>query len=79
MSNEPTIISITTAVPLPEKVTENLINQLKTKLKVNSIQLESKVDPEVIGGVKLIINSVEYDSTIQGKLERLRTQLKATI
>jgi F-type H+-transporting ATPase subunit delta len=35
-----------------------------------------KVDPELIGGVKIEIGDRVYDQTVKGQLERLQKHLK---
>jgi len=39
------------------------------------IKARYKVDPSLLGGIKAFVGSKEYDATIRGRLERLRTQL----
>ena len=39
------------------------------------VKARYRVDSSLIGGIKAFVNHKEYDATIRGKLERLRTQL----
>jgi F-type H+-transporting ATPase subunit delta len=41
------------------------------------IELETTVDPSVIGGVLVRVGDTVYDSTVRGELERLRKVLLA--
>jgi F-type H+-transporting ATPase subunit delta len=71
--------SLTSAIQLDKKVIQDLEKSLKEKYKTDTVNLTTHIDPEVIGGVKLVINSVEYDATIRGKLANLRSQLMASL
>lgn len=44
-----------------------------------AIRARYKVDCSVLGGVKASVDSKEYDATIRGQLERLRTHLFANL
>ena len=41
----------------------------------HSIKLENKIDPSLIGGVKVVINEKVWDGTYKAKIEELRTSL----
>ena len=41
----------------------------------HNIKLENKIDPELIGGVKVVINENVWDSTYKAKMDELRTSL----
>lgn len=45
------------------------------KLTGKTIVLKDKVDPSVIGGVRVKLGSRLYDATIKGQLEKLKTSL----
>ena len=44
-----------------------------------AVRARYKVDSSVLGGVKASVDSKEYDATIRGQLERLRTHLFANL
>lgn len=44
-----------------------------------SVNVVETVDPEVIGGIKIIVGSKEFDRTIAGRLLRLKEQTLAQI
>lgn len=44
-----------------------------------AIKARYKVDSSLLGGIKAFVDSKEYDATIRGQLERLRTQLFANL
>jgi F-type H+-transporting ATPase subunit delta len=57
---------------------EKIEHALKNRLG-RDIKARYKVDSSLLGGVKAFVDSKEYDATIRGRLERLRTQLLANV
>lgn len=58
----------------------NIIDKLKESLEnINrrggKVTIESKVEPALIGGMKIKINDLVYDGSIKGKLENLKQRL----
>ena len=68
-------VTVTTAVPLtPDEVT-SLVSTLATK-SGKKIELESKVDPGLIGGMIVIMADEIIDGSIRYGLSRLEEQLQ---
>jgi F-type H+-transporting ATPase subunit delta len=65
---------VTTARPLPADRVEALARRLG-EVTGKQIQLETRVDPAIIGGVVTRIGSLVYDGSIVGQLARLRQKL----
>lgn len=42
----------------------------------DEVEFEEKIDPTVLGGVKLRLNDLLVDATLAGQLDRLRQQLQ---
>lgn len=63
---------ITTAIPLSAPQYKKLTKAIAEKY--GSIGIDEVVDPTIIGGIKLIIGSTEYDQTIAGRLTKLHQQ-----
>lgn len=63
--------TITTAVPLTPSQRKLLITTITQRH--GSVTITEKVNPDVIGGIKVVIGSKEYDKTIAGKLNRLQS------
>ena len=58
----------------------NTIQALKQKLenilgKSEKVTIESKVEPALLGGMKVTINDLVYDGSIKGRLENLKRRL----
>lgn len=67
--------TIISAKELTAQQLDNLKATLKKRFNVAS-EPEVKIDPALIGGLKIIIGSRVYDQSIQGQLERMRKHLK---
>ena len=65
---------LTTAVALPEERVAELRNGLAT-VTGRQVQLETKVNPAIIGGAVARIGSTVYDGSVTTQLEKLRQQL----
>lgn len=61
--------------PLEENKIIELQEALKHKNKVN-VELTNRIDPSLIGGIKVVINNHIYDYSIQNEINSLRNQLK---
>lgn len=68
-------VTVTSAIELSKSQLDAVKSAVKQKHKAEEIELETVLDPSCIGGVKVTINSVEYDATVRGKLEQVRSQL----
>lgn len=65
-----TLPTVTTVVPLSSAQKKQIAQVLKEK--TGSEEFESQIDPSIIGGIRLTVNSREYDATIKNKLEQLK-------
>lgn len=66
---------VTSAVAL----TEAQRNGLKSKLERTSgktVRLREKVDPRIVAGLRVEMDGVEMDGTVQGRLDTLQRKLK---
>ena len=60
-------VTITTTSPLEKKFEENIIKNLSKKLN-KKIRLNKLIDPRLIGGIIIKINSIMIDNSIKTKL-----------
>jgi F-type H+-transporting ATPase subunit delta len=65
---------VTTAVPMSAAGLEKLAHVLAGVTERNVV-LETKVDPELLGGVSAQVGSVMYDGSLRTQLEGLRREL----
>ena len=64
----------TTAVAMTEQQVKSLHEKLE-KLTGKTIDLKTKVDPAVLGGIRLDIEGTELDGTVQNRLASLRRSI----
>ena len=62
------------AFPL-DKQTINTIKEKISQVEHMDVELIAKVDPSLIGGVKVVINSHVYDGSIKNQLEKMQINL----
>lgn len=65
---------VTTVIPLPETERKLLEDKLK-KIFAEDFVLENKLDPEIIGGLRIKIGHTVIDGSVKRKLEELRHSL----
>lgn len=68
-------VKVVSATELTEQQLSKIKSAVKTKYSDSTVTIETKLDPSVIGGVKLLVNTVEYDATVSGKLDQLQHHL----
>ena len=66
---------VTTAVPMTQAQNEALASALSGALG-KTPQIESRVDPAILGGVKVRVGSRLYDASLKSKLDSLKFALK---
>ena len=62
-----------------DKLEENKIHELEEALKIKNkvdVELTNRIDPSLIGGIKVVINNHIYDYSIQSELMSMKSQLK---
>ena len=71
-------VKVVAAVELTETQKEKLTDKL-TKLTAKQILLQCRVDPSVLGGVRLDYDGKRVDGTVQSRLDSVRDLLKNTV
>lgn len=66
---------VVTAIPLSEAQTASLAAALRGALGKDP-QIETRVDPTILGGVKVRVGSRLYDASLKSKLDSLKFALK---
>lgn len=66
---------IAAAFPLSEAQQKDLINRLESRFK-RKVTARVVVDPELIGGVKIVAGDVVIDASVQGRLQDMASTLK---
>jgi F-type H+-transporting ATPase subunit delta len=66
--------SVTSAVELDERIVKQIGEQIEEQTG-RRVELSSRVDPEVLGGLVVQVGNTIMDATIRSRLERLRKQV----
>lgn len=67
-------VELTTAYELSDNEASSIVKQIE-QASGRRVEAERTVDPELIGGVVLKVGTLEVDSSVRGRLERLRREL----
>ena len=67
-----------TAVPLSQTQSEKLCQKLE-QLTGKTVELQNRVDPEVLGGVRLDYDGKRVDGTVKNRLDSIRALLHNTV
>lgn len=67
-------VEVTTAVALDESVVKSIGDRIQERTG-RRIELNSKVDPDILGGLVLRVGNKVLDASVHGRLERLRRQI----
>lgn len=68
-------VLITTAVTLPEEEMEKLRKLVSDSFKGMSLEFSQSVNPDLIGGFVIDVDSVRMDASVSNELEQLRQTL----
>lgn len=67
-------VSVTAAVELDRSLVEEIGERIERQTG-RKVDLSSKVDPDVLGGIVLRVGNMVLDASIRNRLERLRKQV----
>lgn len=65
---------IYSAFPLNKEIINKIKNKI-SQIEGMDVELISRIDPSLIGGVKVVINSHVYDGSIKNQLEKMQIDL----
>ncbi|MEO0645477.1 MAG: ATP synthase F1 subunit delta [Cyanobacteria bacterium J06650_10] len=69
------LAEVTSAVELSDEQKETVRQKVQKMTQANSVELETKIDPDLMGGVIIQIGSQVLDASIRGQLRRIGLQL----
>lgn len=69
------LAEVISAVELTSEQKETVRQKVQSITQANAVELESRIDPDLIGGVIIQIGSQVLDASIRGQLRRIGLQL----
>ena len=69
-------VTVSTAVPLTDDFRDRVANGVRGFFHLEPVLIE-QVDPDLLGGMKVRIGDVVYDSTVRNRIDTLKHQLLA--
>ena len=67
-------VEVTTAYELSDQEADSIVKQIE-QASGRRVEAERSVDPDLVGGLVLKAGSLEVDSSVRGRLNRLRREL----
>lgn len=75
--NQTVLAEVTSAVELSEEQQQSVRQKAMALTSANQIELETKIDPDLIGGVIIKVGSQVVDASIRGQLRRIGIRLSS--
>jgi F-type H+-transporting ATPase subunit delta len=76
--NNAVLAEITSTVELSEQQRQTVIEKVKAMTGAQQVELETRIDPDLIGGVVIKVGSQVLDASIRGQLRRLTNSLMSS-
>ncbi len=73
--NQIVLAEVTSAVELTDGQKQAVVDQVKSITQAQDVELVTKIDPELIGGVIIKVGSQVIDASLRGQLRRLSISL----
>ena len=64
-------VTVTSAVELDPEIAERLGSEIEQQTG-NTVELQRRVDPDILGGLIVQVGNMVLDTSIRGRLEKLR-------
>lgn len=75
--NQTVLAEVTSTVELNEDQKNTVRERVKSMTDARDVDIETKIDPSLLGGVVIKVGSQIIDSSLQGQLRRIGINLKA--
>jgi F-type H+-transporting ATPase subunit delta len=69
-------LRLTTAYPVSDEIKEEIVSKVKNRVNAKELEVEEKVNPDVIGGFRLELKDYLLDATVLHVLEKARTEFQ---
>lgn len=67
------VAKVTTAVPLTDELRDKILAKVKS-IVGKEVNMESVIDPSIIGGFVLRVGDKQFDASVAGKMNKLRRE-----
>ena len=75
-----TSVTVTTATPMSESLLDDLRKKLLASgVTSENLDIETKIDPDIIGGFILEFDNKRYDASVEQKLKELKSQFSKNL
>jgi F-type H+-transporting ATPase subunit delta len=75
--NQTVLAEVTSAVPLSEAQQQTVREKVQDLSSARQVEIETKIDPDLIGGVIIKVGSQVIDASLRGQLRRLGIRLNS--
>ena len=75
--NQTVLAEVTSAVPLSESQQQTVREKVLAMTSAREVELDNKLDPDLIGGVIIKVGSQVIDASLRGQLRRIGIQLSS--
>ncbi|MBE9179252.1 F0F1 ATP synthase subunit delta [Oculatella sp. LEGE 06141] len=76
--NQTVLAEVTSAVELNEEQQESVRQKVVNLVGATQVELDTKIDPDLIGGVIIKVGSQVIDASLRGQLRRIGLRLSTT-
>jgi F-type H+-transporting ATPase subunit delta len=75
--NQTVLAEVTSAIPLTDAQKQSVQDKVKSMTQAREVELETKINPDIIGGVIIKVGSQVLDASLRGQLRRLGLRLNS--
>jgi F-type H+-transporting ATPase subunit delta len=75
--NQTVLAEVTSAIPLTDAQKQSVQDRVKSMTQAREVELETKINPDIIGGVIIKVGSQVLDASLRGQLRRLGLRLNS--
>lgn len=65
------LIKIIVSSEIDEMQIDKIVQKFKKMYKVNTVKYSVEIDPEILGGIKVIVDNTVYDASVRRQLENI--------
>ncbi|WAL60139.1 ATP synthase F1 subunit delta [Thermocoleostomius sinensis] len=73
------LAEVTSAIPLSDEQQESIRQKVKGMAQAQQVELDTKIDPDLLGGVIIKVGSKIIDASLRGQLRRIGTRLTSAV